>query len=366
MGRLQIRHVFLFLKTSLLNSYIYRTSSVAHGLPMLINESDMDTELPLDCDFDDITATTLTLPLPGETTRLSLFLSHVRLTRIISSCLKQLYTTTQRRGGVEKILMLDRELHVWENTCNAMFSANTSSPRQAHSQEDEAFAIPYLQLMWNVCMLLVHLPALTFEPKVPQFSQSLKVCAHSSRNIINTFGKHRSERRLFHLQPNGARLIFQSALMCLYESWHSTASAGVEQRSTEQRVDLDVPLRDIISTAIDLLELQICDYSATNADGREGQNWTSSEILGSAISTLKTLAAHSIQDSEGGTTGVNSTSAIHIGESSQQEQVLPASSSEFWPPSSLGSLNQLEILEWDLASAPLDSNLIDFNFSQLP
>ena len=39
---------------------------------MLINELDVDTELPLDCDFDDITTTALPLPLPGETTRLSI------------------------------------------------------------------------------------------------------------------------------------------------------------------------------------------------------------------------------------------------------------------------------------------------------
>jgi hypothetical protein len=138
--------------------------------------------------------------------------------------------------------------------------------------------ISYLQLMRNVRMLLVYLPALFFEPEVPQFSQSLKVCAHSCRNIIQTFGKNRSERRLFHLQPNGPRLIFQSTLMCLYESWHSKAFAGAEQRSTEQKVGSDVPMSDIINTAIDLLELQIYDYSTTDPGGLQGQIWTSSEM----------------------------------------------------------------------------------------
>jgi hypothetical protein len=90
---------------------------------VLINDLDVDAELPLDCDFDEVTATAVALPLPDETTRLRIFLSHVRLTRITSSCLKQLNTTTRRRGGADKILKLDRELHVGEDTFNAMFSA---------------------------------------------------------------------------------------------------------------------------------------------------------------------------------------------------------------------------------------------------
>ncbi len=343
---------------------------------MLINELDVDTELPLDCDFDDITVTALPFPLPGETTRLSIFLSHVRLTRIISSSLKQLYTTTQRRGGVDKILTLDRELRVWEDTFNFTFSVNTLSPfdtRDGHfrglpsmkapSQEDEAFAIPYLQLMCNVCIFLIHLPALTFEPDVPQFSQSLKVCAGVCRNIINTFGKNRSERRLFHLQPNGPRLIFQAALMCLYESWHSKAFAGAEERSTQQKVSSDIPMSDIVNAAIDLLELQICDYSATDPSGLQGEGWTSSENLRSAIATLKMLAIQSVQESEDNMTGIMSASGTGVGESPHQEQVTDAAGSEFWRPSFLTSLNQLDELDWDFTSAPLDSNLIDFTFT---
>ena len=272
--------------------------------------------------------------------------------------------------------MLDRELRVWEDTFNFTFSVNTLSPfdtrdghfrglpsKQARSQEDEAFAIPYLQLMCNVCMFLIHLPALTFEPEVPQFSRSLTVCADSCRNIINIFGKNRSERRLFHLQPNGPRLIFQAALMCFYESWHAKAVAGAEQRSTQKKVSSDVPMTIIINTAIDLLELQICDYSATDPCGLQGQSCTSSEMLRSAIATLKVLAAQSVQDSEANTTGIMSASGIDLGESSQEEEVTNASGSEFWRPSFLGSLNQLDMLDWDFTSAPLDSNLINFSFT---
>jgi hypothetical protein len=81
-------------------------------------------------------------------------------------------------------------------------------------------------------------------------------------------------------------------------------------------------MSDIINTAIDLLELQICDYTTVNPDGQQRQSWTSSKMLGSAISTLKTLVA---QDSEANTTGIMPTPGIHVGESPQQEQVLSTS-----------------------------------------
>jgi hypothetical protein len=72
------------------------------------------------------------------------------------------------------------------------------------------------------------------------------------------------------------------------------------------------------------------------------------------------LAAQSIQDSEANAMGIMSTSGIRAGESAQEEQVLSASGSEFWQPSSFS-------ISWtcqsgNFASAPLDTNSIDFNF----
>jgi hypothetical protein len=61
----------------------------------------------------------------------------------------------------------------------------------------------------------------------------------------------------------------------MIESGKAFASAG--QRRTEQKIRSDV--------------LQICNYSATGADGLQSQSWMSSEMLGSAISTLKVFAA---------------------------------------------------------------------------
>jgi hypothetical protein len=82
---------------------------VAHGLPKLISDKDVDNDLPVDCDFKDMSLTQLPLPLPGETTVLGAFLAYVR---ILAACLNRLYTATRRRDGDEKIPRLEMELHV--------------------------------------------------------------------------------------------------------------------------------------------------------------------------------------------------------------------------------------------------------------
>jgi hypothetical protein len=262
--------------------------SLSHGLPTIIKEADIDTAIPLDCDFDDITSTTLPLPLPGETTRLSIFLSEIRLIRIGSSCLQQLYTTTERRGGVDKMSALDRELHVWQDNFSTVFC---NGDLERYLPEDQEFTIPHLHLMSNFCMFLIHLPALTFNPEVPRFSQSLKAYVHACRSIIEMLSTHRQERRLFYLQPNGARLIFQSAILCLYEYWHAKTSKESEHSMGEQDGYPGAVLNDIIGSAISLLELQSSEYLKTDLGGLQEQDSASPEILQAAIYTLGQLAS---------------------------------------------------------------------------
>ncbi|KAI2816563.1 transcriptional regulator family: Fungal Specific TF [Aspergillus niger] len=95
---------------------VYAVDVVVHGLPKLIQDDDVDTDLPIDTDLDDVTASDIPLPLPGETTSMATFILYVKLLRLFSSCLKSLYTTTKRRNGVAKITALDHELSVWHHS----------------------------------------------------------------------------------------------------------------------------------------------------------------------------------------------------------------------------------------------------------
>jgi len=315
-----------------------RIIATAHGLPKLVNEEDYDTDLPLDCDFDDVTATDLPLSLPGEDTRISRFRTYIRLSQIMSKCIKQLYTTTQRRGGVEKISILDRELRVWEQSCGISFC-----PERQNSFDpdgDQAFPISFLQILSNVTMILIHQPALTFGPGAPQFRSSLSISMQSYINIMKVYGKNKAERRLFYLHPNGARISFQGALMSFYYYWHSSLFALDDEK-------IDMQLHNVISSTIELLKLQIAEYTSLNA---------STETLSSAVSTLNMLTARTDQVLSG---GINSGDIAM----SQEDQSLD---SDIWGPTALENLNQLDIENWgsDFGSQGLDPYFIDFSVPQ--
>lgn len=253
-------------------------------------------------------------------------------------------------------MVLDRELHIWDKNFNG--AKNT----QGHSQEDEDFTIPSLKLMSNVCMLLIHLPALTFDPEVPQFSHSLKACVLACRNTIEIFNNNnKDERRLFYLQPNGARLVFQSALTWLYDSWHRGVGSELETETNEQNAHPDVALNDLINAAVGLLEMQASECLEADLGGLQGQSWKPSDILQAAISTLKKLAAQTTQDRGLHLRDVITIQDSPVGENSQHQRVPTASTSEPWRLSPLDDPNHLDI-EWNFDPAPPDHNAMDSNF----
>lgn len=89
------------------------------GLPRTVQHADVDVDLPINADFDDLHCEQLSYPLPGETTRVEPFIRYIQLSQLLSRCLQQMYTTTDRRGAVGKIQRLQRELDVWGQNIQA-------------------------------------------------------------------------------------------------------------------------------------------------------------------------------------------------------------------------------------------------------
>lgn len=344
-----------------------RVSSVSHGLPKLINDEDVDADLPLDCDFYDITLKELPIPLPGEVTRFSSFLLYLQLVRIISNTVRRLYTTTLRRGAVEKIEILDHELHVWEHSFTQSFGGTGFSPydpreslprNQAQIQgnyaEDQTFLIPYLQILSNVALLLIHQPALTFGPEFPQFEKSLKACTQSCIQIITIFDSNKNKQHIFYLQPSSTRLIFQSALMCLYFTWHEMSSKWngkyIENKSA--------PVTQTIGTAIGLLEFQRSEWLAKHSETLRGEISSTLDALNNTITLLRGLETKMLQRSlSPGPRQMNDTAVV-----SRQQIFGHPVSDDLWSSSALGGLNQLDMLEWsaDYMFGPFDSHSMEF------
>lgn len=303
-------------------------------------------------------------------TRFSSFLLYLQLVRIISNTVRRLYTTTLRRGAVEKIETLDHELHVWEHTFTQSFGGTGFSsydPResqpgnqaqlQSNHAEDQTFLIPYLRILSNVALLLIHQPALTFGPEFPQFEKSLKACTQSCIQIITTFDSNKNEQHIFYLQPTSTRLIFQSALMCLYFTWHEMSSKwnGIY---IENKSALRTPITQTIGTAIGLLEFQRSEWLAKHPKTLRGNISSTSDALSSTITLLRRLETKVLQRSlSSGPHQVNNTAVI-----SQPQIFGNPVSDDLWSSSALGGLNQLDMLEWsaDYMFGPFDSHSMEF------
>ncbi|KAE8153959.1 fungal-specific transcription factor domain-containing protein [Aspergillus avenaceus] len=207
-------------------------SSILYGLPRTIRSADTDTDLPINTDYEDMYCDKLSFPLPGETTYIEPFIHYTQLVQVLSRCLEQMYTTTNRRGGVEKIHHLQRELEVWKQTVQSSLSSvaltahyiqcrlrniNENSPYETLKCPDIIWL--WLFILGEIASILIHRPALTFDPKEKQFVDSSQACTEAATRLILAFELSQEQYDWLAIWPSGYHLIFQSGLMLLYHEW---------------------------------------------------------------------------------------------------------------------------------------------------
>ena len=89
-------------------------SAALLGLPKLLNESDIHAEYPADVDDENVSERGFQSTLPGETTKISSALALVRLARIISKVLDEIYPAASSHDlSLHKIEVLGDELDEW-------------------------------------------------------------------------------------------------------------------------------------------------------------------------------------------------------------------------------------------------------------
>ncbi|CAG8415297.1 unnamed protein product [Penicillium salamii] len=202
--------------------YVFdRFTSVLHGIPPLINDVDVDNDLPIDCHLHDLEATELSHPLPGERTGVFLFLQYVSLGKKLSRILNLLYTTTQRRDGARKITELDRDLRVWNQNLKAhgiVFDIGDSGLQHSTGNTGRPYqsATLWLQLMSNMTMNLIHRPGLSFDDTSPEFGICLRACLNSGTAVLSLVESLQIPRWLRNLSLVGPATIFQSSLVHIY------------------------------------------------------------------------------------------------------------------------------------------------------
>ena len=233
-----------------------RQSSVLYGLPRTIQHADMDVDLPINANFDDLHCDQLSYPLPGETTRMGPFIQYIQLSQILSHCLQQMYTTTERRGAVGKIQRLQHELEVWKQNLQSSSSVGLEGMGEKGPEATVDYISLWLYLMEEFTSVLIHRPALTFGPQEPQFKESLSVCVQAACHIIASFEHGQDQHLLPRMWPSGYHLVFQSAMMILYSGWVGSRSSPA---------DASPEMVDSVRVAVDLLDPGLDSQPSMNA-----------------------------------------------------------------------------------------------------
>jgi hypothetical protein len=256
----------------------------------LIQDTDVDNDLPIDCELEDLGSAGLSHPLPGEPTPVFIYIRFIQLSKIISMILSLLYTTTQRREGEEKIVNLDRELRGWSQNLNSALHLSSSlenvdkalpKPRLQRFLDTEKLMIAWLDIMANYALVLIHRPALTFDQSTPCFRESLNVAVKATSAILWLSSASAFHRKALDCAPFGPAVVFQSALMQIFNSCLGEFGALSADTVLAQRT-----VREAIRLLQDMLE-------------RSGANIISQKkSLGSAISLLSTLSAEFLGSEE--------------------------------------------------------------------
>lgn len=251
----------------------FSLTSTAYGLPKLICNADVDVLLPADCDFVDVHAAELTVPLPGERTQAAPFIAFVKLHLILQQATQLLFTTTERRDCEAKIGHLERQLRVWRHDTADLVGHGDNFP-------------DILGLMSHFSMLLIHQPGLTLDENSDQVEKSMSTSLESALGILHVLTKAKNERRLIYLQPNATRMACQSAMMCLYYVWHTSktdftsfACHTSQTRSLESAVEL----------ACNMLDLHRGDLAPKDATSAVQGSETVQRDLHQAVTALRSM-----------------------------------------------------------------------------
>lgn len=192
---------------------------------------------------DQISASSLEFPLPGERSQVDSALCMFGLARIVGKTLERLYTTTNRRGGVAKISQLQADLDLWERSLPPEPDESSAGEVAATETLDRLF----LRVALCVATVHIHRPALAFTDADPQFSDSLRACGRASAKLI-TLVSQVAPREPEHspapqgsvlkslvtlLYPNGMSMLWQAGLTILFARWKGQAVMGSDAQDRE-------------------------------------------------------------------------------------------------------------------------------------
>ncbi|KAK0489006.1 fungal-specific transcription factor domain-containing protein [Armillaria novae-zelandiae] len=222
--------------------YLDRYISSALGRPCAINDEDIDTDLPADCDdeyWDHVDPEQAFNQPEGRPSLVSYFNCHMRLTRILMICLRTLYCTNRTKalfGQVEKnweeqiVAELDSALNTWIDTLPDHLRWDPNRDNLVHFKQSAALSGAYYNLQ-----MLIHRPFITGPRRSSMWPfPSLAICTNAARSCIHVVGiQHQRGGKL----PFSGYMVFNAAVVLLCNTW--------DRQQSGLSVDLKKEIEDV-------------------------------------------------------------------------------------------------------------------------
>lgn len=202
---------------------------------MLLRESDVQTEYPVDVDDENVTDSGFLPTLPGEYTRLSSALALFNASRILTKALEDLYPSrSSYELCVSKMRAISGQLDEWLKMLPAHlrleFSQDKPSTNVTSSRSPLLVSIGHMRLSFDPPLLtiskslvyyfirsLIHRPAVCFAEENLR-SPSILAMSDSSKHIIQILQLLDERRLCLSVSINRKELVFISGLGLLWQT----------------------------------------------------------------------------------------------------------------------------------------------------
>ncbi|EEQ91749.1 hypothetical protein RJZ56_003961 [Blastomyces dermatitidis] len=193
-----------------------RFAAALTGLPVLLAESDVCAEYPVDIDDENITDAGFVPTLAGESTRVSSALALFAAARILTKVLAQLYPSPAGYDvSLSTIHSLAEELDGWQKNLPPHLRLEFTQDKPSSSVTGSRS--PLLSLTYYFIRTLIRRPAVCFAAQ-NNASPSLLALVDSGKHIIQILQLLDERRMSLSLAVNRRELIFVSSLGVLWQN----------------------------------------------------------------------------------------------------------------------------------------------------
>lgn len=190
-------------------------SAALLGLPKLLKEEDVHSELPCDTDDEYVTEKGFQPTLPGESTKISSALALFRVSRILSKVLEQNYPAAAAHDlSLQSINALENEINDWQKGLPVHLKLNFAQGKPSTDVTGSRSAL--LSLAYYYIRTLIHRPAVgsTLGNKS---SPSVMSLADSSKHIIQIVQLLEERNMSFSFCLNKNEMLTLCGLSFLYQ-----------------------------------------------------------------------------------------------------------------------------------------------------